>query len=216
MKILVIGSKGRMGKLMCEVGGNCGHEVLGIDQGDREKAIGFIPDVIVDFSSWQALKENLELAKKKSAPIIVATTGHSDENVGLIKKYSKQIAVFVGSNLSILFNILLKIANNIKIPSNSDVILEETHHKNKKDSPSGSAKELLSVLSYDKERVKVISNRVGEVVGVHKLDIYLGQERLEITHTAENRKVFCEGAIRVCEFLVGKKPGLYTMQDLLK
>ncbi len=216
MKILVIGSKGRMGSLLCEVARRSGHEAFGVDIDDRKKAEEVEAEVIVDFSSSTCLKENLELAKRKKLPIVVATTGHNEENLRLIEEYKEQNAVFVGSNLSILFNLLLKTAKSMEIPYESDVILEETHHKHKVDSPSGSAKELLNVLNYDKDKVKVISNRVGEVVGVHTLSIFLGHERLDITHTCQSREVFCEGTIRACEFMRDKTKGLFTMQDLLK
>lgn len=215
MKILVIGSKGKMGGLMCEVAKRAGHEVYGIDMGDRQKAEKLDFDVIVDFSSCACLKENLLLAKQKKLPIIVATTGHDEENLQLIDSFKDEIAIFVASNLSILFNLLIKTAKCMTIPRESDVILEETHHKRKKDSPSGSAKELLKALNYDNDKVKIISNRVGEVVGVHSLGIYLGSEKLEITHAVESREVFCEGALRGCEFIVEKTTGLYGMQDLI-
>ena len=213
MNILIIGN-GRMGKVMKNVAERKGHTCLVVDIDNRNEAEEFNADVIIDFSSQSCLKENLELAERKQTPIIIATTGHNGENLSLIDEYKSKIAIFLASNLSFLFSFMIKIAKLCKKDPELEHILEETHHKHKKDIPSGSAKEIIKVLAANGIIPVVNSYRAGEVVGVHKLIIYNGFESIEIKHEVLNREVFCEGALRACEFISKKKSGVYNMDNL--
>ncbi len=214
MKVLLIGSNGRMGRCFFSLLQKQNHECLGIDKESRFLACAFSPDVIVDFSSSACLESNLALAKQKCAPIVIATTNHSPENLDLIKEHSKFLPVFMASNFSELFARLMKILPELCTLSGCDFVLSEIHHKNKKDSPSGSMKDMISVLKQRGIEPIVQCLRLQEVVGRHKIAIYSKNERLEITHEVQSREAFCDGALKACEFIITKRSGLFTMQDL--
>ena len=104
---------------------------------------------------------------------------------------------------------------NIKKQTNQEVVLEEIHHKTKKDIPSGSAKMLIATLKRNNVVPKVVALRVGKVIGTHKVKIYGDFETLTLTHNVENRQVFCLGAYKACKFILSKKCGLYNMENLI-
>ncbi len=214
MKIILIGCKGRMGQEMSHLLSQRGVEFLGIDKDDRDKVAPFDADVIVDFSSYLCLKENLSLALERQIPIVIATTNHNEENMRQIDRAKEMIPIFMASNFSILFNLMLKMLKNIKKSENFDIFIQETHHKHKKDSPSGSCKDILKILG-NYENVVVDCRRAGEIVGQHKVQIINGNESLTICHDALNRQTFCEGALQACWFILTKKNGLYGMDDML-
>ncbi len=215
MKVLLIGCNGKMGKEMAALLNERGIEFLGIDKENRDDAINFSPDVALDFSSSACLEENLILSSSKGCPIVIATTNHNENNIKLIEKYKNEIPIFLSTNFSILFNLMLKMLKNIKKIDNFDIIVEETHHKHKKDSPSGSCKEIIKTLSQEGFFPQVCAYRVGEIVGEHSVKVVFNNEILQISHTALNRRVFCEGALNACQFVISKKSGLYCMNDIL-
>ena len=215
MKVLVIGSAGKMGKLLCNTLKALNINHFGIDRTNRE-SINFKPTVIVDFSSCEALKYNLDLAKLYNCPFIIATTGHSEENLKLIETLSKKIPIFVSANFSLQFNVLLKMLQSVKFLNKDKVVIEETHHIRKKDAPSGSAKMIYNELIHMNINAEVLSIRAGNIVGEHSVKFFAENEVLEIKHTALSRQLFCDGAVKACKFIENKQPGLYTMKDLLK
>lgn len=215
MRVLLVGDKGKMGQNMSQLLMKKGVEFLGIDRENRDDALAFSPDVILDFSSSACLKDNLNLARTKNCPIVVATTNHDENNLKLIEDFKNELPIFLSSNFSILFNLMLKMLKNIKKDENLDIIVEETHHRYKKDAPSGSCKEILKILNEKGFSPQVCAFRVGEIVGEHSVKIILNNESLHLAHTALNRQVFCEGALKACEFILSKKSGLYFMSDLV-
>ncbi len=215
MNIVVIGSLGKMGKALCSFLKMNGENVLGIDIGNRTDAKNFVADVIVDFSCVDALKENLQLANQMRAPIIIATTGHNNENLKLIKQHAKTMPILVSSNFSLQFNVLLKILKLLYPLKHQEFVLQETHHKHKKDAPSGSAKMMQEKLKKFGVYPSTISIRAGEIVGTHKLDVFDDYETLTLTHTAHSRNTFCKGCYMCCKFLKNKPAKLYTMEDVL-
>lgn len=215
MQILLVGANGRMGRKMQEVLSEKKIEFLGIDKTDREKAEKYDYDIVIDFSSSESLYENLLLADKRRVPIIIATTNHNEQNMKLIQKFKKRVAIFMASNFSVLFNVLLKMLPALNNLMGNDIVVEEIHHKNKKDSPSGSCKEILRILKDADHDPTVVSLRVGDVVGEHCVTVYGANEMLKISHTATDRKVFCEGVLKACEFLADKHSGLFEMKDMV-
>lgn len=205
-----------MGQKMMALLKQCGHEYCAVDVDTRCEADNFDADIIVDFSSSDCLKENLDLAVRKNIPIVIGTTNHSDENFAQIDKFKTRIPIFMASNFSILFNVLLELCSGLKSLKHCDILVEEVHHKHKKDSPSGSCKEILKILQEINIAPQVTAHRVGEVIGNHSIKIYNGFESMEISHEVSDREVFCEGALRACEFLLNKPCGLYTMKNLLE
>lgn len=212
MKILLIGSNGRMGKEMQTFLSGIGEDFLGIDKDDR-KYINYSPDVILDFSLPDALVQNLELAKKLQVPIVIATTNHTKDNMQYIYNASKSIPIFMSANFSILFNLMTELCKNIK--GEFECLLTESHHKNKKDKPSGSAKAIIKQLNKNGIRPKIVCNRISDIVGIHSLQVFSKYEELTISHTAYSKQVFCMGAYRACEFIIKKQNGFYDMGDLL-
>lgn len=205
-----------MGRQMQELLSKNNIEYLGIDKDNRKDAENFDADVIVDFSSYLCLLENLKLAYSKKIPIVIATTNHNEENLKSIEKYKQEIPIFLTSNFSFMFYALLKIVKNLAILKDCDFILEETHHKHKKDSPSGSCKEILKILNQFNITPQVSCYRVGETIGNHAIKVFANNESLEISHNVTSREVFCEGALKACQFILNKKSGLYSMTDLLE
>lgn len=215
MKIILIGSKGRMGKSMQEYLQEKNIEFLAIDKDDRHKLETARADVIVDFSTSDALAQNLEFAKNSKTPIVVATTNHNKTNFKLFNVYKKMIPIFYSPNMSIQFNLMAGFINKLKILEDCDFVVSEVHHKHKKDKPSGSAKLLIKKLNQIKIKPYVHCTRASKIIGEHKLQIYGNLENLEIKHCALDRKVFCEGAVKACEFIIKKSNGFYNMENLI-
>ena len=193
------------------------------------------PDIIVDFSVPEATMNILEYAKEHSIPIVIATTGLSDEQLDIINEYSKLIPIFRSSNMSyevnLMADIVAKLATQLK---DSDIEIVETHHRNKIDSPSGTAlilansinEALDNKMDYQYNRHSVRQKRPEKEIGIHSIRggtevgkhtvMFLGEnESFEITHTVTSRSIFAEGALKAARFLVGKSAGLYNMKDLI-
>ena len=193
-------------------------------------------DVIIDFSRPDLTMEILDFLKNKNIPIVIATTGFSDEELNRINDYSKYISIFKSSNMSfeinIICNIVSKLSNLLK---DSDIEIVETHHRNKIDSPSGTALMIANSINesrnnemdyiYDRHSIKnkrsdkeigIHSIRGGNEVGKHSILFFGNDESLEITHTVNSRKVFALGALKAARFIINQKNGLYNMNDLIE
>ena len=194
------------------------------------------PDVIIDFSIPVATFNILEYAKINQVPIVIATTGFTAEEEEKIKEYSKFKSIFKSANMSFSINmfkhLLKEIAPKLK---DADIEIVETHHNRKIDSPSGTAKMLANTINEalggdykyeynrhskhekrDKKEIGISSIRGGNIVGEHTVMFFGESETFEIKHTSYSRQVFAEGAIKAAEFIVGKKNGMYNMDDLMK
>ena len=198
-------------------------------------SINVKPDVIIDFSIPKATLNILNYAKNKKVPIVIATTGFSEEELNIIDSFSKDIPIFKSSNMSYDINLMAKILTIIApILKNTDIEIIETHHNRKIDSPSGTAllladkinESLGNTLKYEfnrhnkhekrsKNEIGFSSIRGGNIVGEHIVQFYGENETLEIKHTSYSRSVFAEGALKAAEFIVNKKSGLYNMDDLI-
>jgi len=247
IKVLINGINGRMGQeVLKQVNVSEKFEVCcGVDKFDDNdfsfpiytdiNLIKEIPDVIIDFSIPEASMNILEFAKLKNIPIVIATTGFSDDQLSIIEKVSKIIPVFRSGNMSyeinIMADIVAKLATQLK---DSDIEIVETHHRNKIDSPSGTALILADSINdslnnemdyqYNRHSVRqkrpdkeigIHSIRGGTEVGKHTVTFYGENETFEITHTVTSRSIFAKGALKAAKFLVGQKPGLYNMKDLI-
>lgn len=175
---------------------------------------------------------------KASKALVIGTTGHSDEERNKIREHAKQIPIVWASNFSTGVNTLFWLtrkAAEILGPS-YDLEVIETHHRLKRDAPSGTAKTLAEVLAevrkvqlkeaarYGREgitgertssEIGIHSIRAGDVVGDHTVLFATPGERLELTHKASTRETFANGALRAAVWLAGKKPGIYDMEDVL-
>lgn len=177
-------------------------------------------DVLIDFSESYATLQTIPLIKELKKPLIIGTTGFSEVQKEEIKKLSELVPLVLAPNTSLGVNVLIQLIEHAAtlLPQDFDVSIIETHHKDKKDSPSGTALKLKDHL----ERVKpglsvpVQSIRGGDVIGEHTV-LFLGAgEQIELTHLATSRDIFAKGALKAALWITDQKPGLYTMQDVLR
>ena len=175
-------------------------------------------DAVLDVSSIDNFQHLTEFCLKKELPFILASTGHSEDQLSSLKKYSEDLPILIAPNLSLGINLLKKsllpLKNNESI---SKIEITETHHKEKKDSPSGTAKDLAEFIDKNlhlKVKTIVKSIRDESSVGIHEVKISLDNDELIITHNAFDRKIFAKGAIKAIEWIVAQKPGLYSMQEI--
>lgn len=245
MKVLINGICGKMGsevaKLVLKeedmdlIGGLDSHDNSNLSSPifSDVNSILELPNMIIDFSTPKATLSLLPYCISHAIPIVIATTGFTEEQQNKIIDASKQIPIFQSSNMSyeitLISQILAKLSQ--KLPK-ADIEIVETHHNQKKDSPSGTALLLANSIntngSYlyqfnrvqkrEKRNPKEIgfsSIRGGNIVGEHSILFFSPNETLEIKHTAHSRTVFAEGAIKAAKFLVDQGIGYYTMENLM-
>ncbi len=262
MKIAINGISGRMGRTIYKILLQRGHTIaggyeiesspfIGKDTGDLlfaeksgvlittfDKADFANVDAIIDFSAPSGTLKLLKIAAEKNVPLVIGTTGIDDSGTEQIRNASKVIPIVYSSNMSTGVNILFKLTEYAAkcIPDGYDVEVMEAHHKMKKDSPSGTAKTLLSIIKKSMARIKNLKDeyrgegilgerkndelgvqviRGGDIVGEHTVFFIGNGERIEITHRATSRDIFADGSVRAAEFLNGKPAGLYDTYSVL-
>lgn len=195
-------------------------------------------DVIIDFASPNKLDEMLQYAIEKNVPIVLCTTGLSEDDLQLVAETSKKVAILKSANMSLGVNTLLKLVKAAALvlsEADFDIEIVEKHHNQKVDSPSGTALAFADAINealnqeyeykYDRsgERVKrakkeigISAVRGGTIVGEHEI-IFAGiDEVIEIKHTAYSKTIFGKGAIQAAKYLAGKAPGMYQMSDVIE
>jgi len=239
LKIIVAGAKGRMGTLVVDLA-RASDDIVVAGEAEENAPLEKIiekGDVVIDFTFHDAAVKNAQTALEHRKPIVIGTTGLTSKEEEVVKKASQRIAVVYAPNMSVGVNVMWKLvekASRVLLPQFRVDILEE-HHVHKKDRPSGTAKKILDlvlacsglkaeedVLSYEenlpedvKKPVSIGSFRKGETVGNHTVRFVTQNEEVEIIHRAYNRNIFAEGALTAARWVADKKPGLYTMFDVL-
>ena len=247
IKVLINGCNGEMGQEVIKVINN--NEKFAVLNGvDKEENPDYIfpvytnaedikekPDVIVDFSIPVATMQILEYAKNNKIPIVIATTGLTEEQKQKIKEYSKAIPIFQSANMSYDINLMKRIVAEVaKNLCGTDIEIIETHHNRKIDAPSGTAllladsinEALGNSMEYNfnrfqnrekrkKNEIGFSSIRGGNIVGEHTVCFFGENDCLEITHKAYSRGLFAEGALKGAEYIVGKESGYYTMEEII-
>ncbi|PHV70892.1 4-hydroxy-tetrahydrodipicolinate reductase [Sporanaerobium hydrogeniformans] len=195
-------------------------------------------DVIIDFSTASAVPALLEYARQKKMPLVVCTTGLSDEVIEDLKNSSHEIPIFFSANMSLGVNLLIalaKRATEILADSGFDIEIIEKHHNQKIDAPSGTALAIADAINetldnsytyrYDRSTVRekrphkeigIHAVRGGSIVGEHDVLFAGNDEFITLSHQATSKEVFAVGALKAARFLVTKTPGLYNMDHLLQ
>lgn len=175
-------------------------------------------DVIIDFSSVGALRENLALAKTMNTPLVIGTTGLRERDFEDLEHASQNLPIFWAPNFSFGMSILihaLKILSPL-LQKKFIPYIEETHHVHKKDKPSGTALACAKAIEETYALPTAIESfRTGEVIGDHSVFFLAEDEKLTFRHEALSGDAFALGALQAAKFLVDKKPGLYSMESLL-
>ncbi|MDD3905652.1 MAG: 4-hydroxy-tetrahydrodipicolinate reductase [Candidatus Omnitrophica bacterium] len=222
IKICVSGSSGRMGSRIIDLAKDDPElRVCGSFDVVEENPEQFIEacECLIEFTSPQATIEHLALCEKHKRPIVIGTTGLSEKERAEVEKASAKIPIVFSPNMSVGVNLLFKMAGDAAkvLGSEYNVMIVEAHHEHKKDSPSGTAKEIARIIKEGKGGVEIPieSVREGEIVGEHTVTFESGVDLIEITHSAKTRDIFVKGALRAAKFVAVQKPGLYTMKEVL-
>lgn len=239
IKLLITGSKGRMGQAIIRAAEAQNVTVAStMDVGDALSPALEKADIVIDFSSHLFTNELLDECLKQKKSLVIGTTGHTNEELARIRETAKTLPVVFASNYSVGVNTLFWLTRKATELLGPDFDLEvvEMHHRMKKDSPSGTARTLVEILAdvrgleYDKDckhgrfgdvgartpkEIGVHAIRGGDVVGDHTVIFANVGERVELTHKASSRDTFANGSVRAAVWLAGKPAGLYDMQDVL-
>ena len=223
IKVAIAGSKGRMGKRIINLAEkDKGIEVVSkFDVGvDPEPEIAKC-DILIEFTTPRATVEHAIIAEKLKKGVVIGTTALSEADNNIIKKASRSTPIVMSPNMSAGVNLLFKLCQDAAhiLPVNYKINMTEVHHVHKKDAPSGTAKKLAELISRERRKessnIPIKSERVGEVVGDHKVVFDSEMEKIELLHSAKTRDTFAAGAIQAAKFLKNKKSGLYAMSDVL-
>jgi len=191
------------------------------------------PDVLLDFTIASAAVENVKVATRNKVSLVVGTTGFSsDQRAEMAQAIEGNVPAVISSNFSVGVNIFWQLIRDAgKLLKDYDIEVIEAHHRNKKDAPSGTAKTILQILDeevgsrrklYGREGMMERANEIGvhvirggDIVGEHKVMFSKNFETIELSHRAYDRSVFASGALRATHWIIGKKPGIYGMSDVL-
>lgn len=248
--IIMHGCNGRMGQMITNIvkEDDDANIVAGIDIADSIKTNPYPvytdidlcdkdADVVIDFSSVAAIDNLLDYCEGRKLPLVLCSTGLSDEHLNRVAELSQKIAILKSPNMSLGINVLLKALKEVSktlVPEGFDVEIVEQHHRTKVDAPSGTALALADAINeefddafeyiYDRtgfrrkrgdREIGISSVRGGSIVGDHQV-IFAGlDEVITIQHTAYSRAIFAKGAVAAAKFLKGKGPGLYNMSDVI-
>ena len=222
IRVSLIGAAGRMGKTIADLAGRESNiEIVAqCDLGDVIEPAMKNCDVAIDFSHADAIEKICRAALQFRRPLIIGTTGHSPTQRQAIEKAAQSMPIVFASNFSVGVNALFALTSNAAeiLSGKFGVEIIETHHRMKKDAPSGTAKTLAEILKKAREidnEIPTRSIREGEMVGEHTVVFAGPGERVELTHRASSREIFARGALLAAEWIVDKPPGLYSMQDVL-
>ncbi len=238
-RIGIIGSAGRMGQALQAAVAAAGHDYAGgVDRDGDLAALAAHSDVMVDFSAPGALEANLEAAIAAGVPMVVGTTGLAERHHWLIDGAAVSIPILQTGNTSLGVTLLAHLVREAaqRLGPDWDIEIVETHHRMKVDAPSGTAL-LLGEAAADGRgealgdvaqrgrdgltgarvpgAIGFASLRGGSVAGDHAVHFLADNERLTLSHLAENRGIFARGAVRAAHWLIGRAPGRYTMPQVL-
>jgi len=217
----------------CDVGEYCGLGPLGVKV---ESQLSQKVDAAIDFSSPEGTASIVAACRELAVPLVVATTGLNAEQRRAVESAAKQIPMVVAPNMSLGVNLLLRLVGQAAAAlKDADVDIEiiERHHRYKKDAPSGTALEFARVVAdaggprrlvhgrqgpvgaRPRDEIGLHAIRGGDIVGEHIVAFCLLGETIEFVHKAQSRDCFARGALQAARFIAGRKPGIYSMADVL-
>jgi 4-hydroxy-tetrahydrodipicolinate reductase len=220
VRMLLIGAAGRMGQTVLELAQSDAEIEIAAqcDLGNAIEPAMNNCDVAIDFSHADSIDEICHGALKYGKPLVIGTTGHSHDQRKTIDTTAHSVPIVLASNFSVGVNVLFWLTQKAAelLGADFDAEIVETHHKMKKDAPSGTAKTLAEILEAVRDsEIPIQSIREGEIVGEHSVIFSGPGESLELTHHAANRDIFAGGALRAAKWIINKPPGLYSMQNVL-
>ena len=243
MKVIVHGASGRMGKVLTSLTENNKYNstlACAVDCNASDNCLASLSDfsgdadVIIDFSTHTATETLLKYARERKIPVVVCTTGHTCDELELIRQAAYDIPVFHSGNMSVGIALLIDLAVRAAAAfPDADIEIVETHHNRKLDAPSGTAIMIADSLrnarpdSYtncgrhgncprNPKEIGVSSLRYGNIVGIHEVIVSTDSQTITLKHEAHDRALFAEGALAAADFLKDMPAGLYCMDDLLK
>ncbi len=238
-KLGIIGSQGRMGQAIAAAIADAGHaHAGGVDAGEAVAPLAQSSEALIDFSAPVALETNLAAAREAGVPILIGTTGLEAEHFAMIEEAAQTIPVLQTGNTSLGVTLLSHLVREAaaKLGPDWDIEVLEMHHRMKVDAPSGTAKLLGEAAAAGREvalenvrdavrdghtgarkegDIGFATLRGGTVAGDHSVIFAGSEERLTLSHSAENRMIFARGAVRGAEWLIGKPAGRHRMEDVL-
>lgn len=221
-----------------DAGSVAGCPSLGVPISDDVNAVVAGCDVLIDFTTPAVSLKNIEVCALKKKPIVVGSTGFTPEERALAAELARGIPCVIAPNMSVGVNVCFRVLKDIAraLGDGFDVEIVELHHNKKKDAPSGTAVRMGEVVAEalgrdyhqvarccregivgerTREEIGMQTVRGGDIVGEHTV-YFIGQgERIELTHRAMTRDMFSRGSVRAAQWVVGQKPGIYDMQDVL-
>ncbi len=247
MKILICGVGGRMGREVAKMaldGARGAVPVAGFDivpMDTREfrtytdwNAVEETPDCIIDFSHHAGTAAMLDFAVARGIPAVVATTGHTDDEMNIIKEAAEKIPVFHSANMSLGIALLVELAKTTaKTFPDADIEIIEKHHNRKLDAPSGTALLLANAIREVREKARFVFGRsgqakresdeigvhairMGNIIGEHEVIVGTDTQTVTLKHEAHSRALFAEGSIAAAEFVIGKPAGMYDMKSMIE
>lgn len=248
MNIIICGVGGRIGRELVTLSNNCYHgikAVAGVDVVPVKDTdfpcytswndVKETADCIIDFSNHAGTADLIDFATKKNIPILIATTGHTEQEITLITQASTKIPVFFSANMSMGIALLIELAKiTAKAMPEANIEIIEKHHNRKLDAPSGTALLLANELKEvrtdaefklgragnakrEKNEIGISAVRAGNIVGDHEIIICTDSQTLTLKHEAHDRALFAEGALSAAKYLVEQKaPAMYDMKTMMK
>ena len=247
MKILICGVGGRMGREVAKLALEgvrgaevvAGFDVLPVDTREFRtytdwSAVEEDVDCIIDFSHHTATSALLSFAVSKKIPAVIATTGHTEQELAEIESAAKKIPIFRSANMSLGIALLVELAKTAaKTFPNADIEIIEKHHNRKLDAPSGTALLLANAIREVREKARLVFGRsgqakrepdeigvhairMGNIIGEHEVIVGTDTQTLTLKHEAHSRALFAEGAVAAAAFLIGKPAGIYDMKSMIE
>ncbi len=248
MKIIINGACGRMGQAVITASKEKGVTVVAavdVFDGAKPEGIKFYnslsaveetADALIDFSHHSVVPDICDFVRKTKIPCVVASTGHTESELSMLKSLSNEYPVFFSRNMSLGVNLLINLCKSAvsALGGDCDIEIIEKHHRNKLDAPSGTAlmiaENIAEVLPEKvefvtdrssrrmvrpKNEIGISAVRCGGIFGEHEVLLSRNGETISLKHTAESRALFAEGALRAADYISNKTSGFYSMKELL-